>query len=61
MTLDPEHISFSDLQEAIIKPKADGQMHKNKQMYVCLELTEIHTKQSQAQGCSDYVRHASLL
>lgn len=33
MTLGPENISLTNLHEAIIEPKADGQIDKNKHMY----------------------------
>lgn len=38
MTLDPENISLTNLHEAIIEPKADGQIDKNK--HVCLGFRE---------------------
>lgn len=55
MTLDPEHVFLTNLHEATIKPKVDGKIDKNKQMCVWGSL-EIHTKQSQSQSCSDYLR-----
>lgn len=38
MTLDPENISLTNLHEAIIEPKSDGQINKNK--HVCLGFRE---------------------
>lgn len=34
MTLDLEHVFLTNLHEAIIKPKVDGKIDKNKQMCV---------------------------